>query len=130
MNLNDVVREVVIIAKEASTPDYEPVDGSQYTPTKDFGKSIEYGVKNYIVYNSNGTNFVKVDSLKPGKTYYFSIIEHDNNSNSTLYYTNNPPTISVTTHSLNLNFNLETSIVFNPLYDSDSGRYIESITST
>jgi gliding motility-associated-like protein len=96
----------VIVAKEGSTPDYEPVDGSQYSPNKDFGKSIEYGVKNYIVYNSNGTNFVKVDSLKPGKTYYFTIVEHDNNSNNTLYYVSNPPSISITTHSLNLNFNI------------------------
>ena len=33
-------------------------------------------------------------------------------------------------HEAVLNFNLLTSIVFNPLNDSDSGKYIESITST
>lgn len=97
----------VIIAKEASATDYEPIDGSQYSPNKDFGKSIEYGLKNYIVYNSNGTNFVKIDSLKPGRTYYFTIIEHDNNSNNTLYYVTNPPTISITTHSINLDFTIK-----------------------
>jgi hypothetical protein len=96
----------IIVAKEGSATDYTPIDFEVYTPNKNFGLSTQFGVGNYIVYNTNGTNFIKVDSLKSGKTYHFTIFEHDNNGSSTLYLTNNAPTISITTPSINLGFDI------------------------
>jgi len=96
----------IIVAKEGSAPDYIPIDFEQYTANNSFGLSIEYGIKNYIVYNSNGTNFVNITNLLPNKTYYFMIYEHDNRGNTTLYYTSGSPSISLTTEYLNLNFSI------------------------
>lgn len=96
----------IIVAKEGSATDFTPVDFEVYTPNKDFGLSTQYGVGNYIVYNTNGTNFIKVDNLQSGKTYHFKIFEHDNNGPGTLYLTDNAPTISITTPSINLGFDI------------------------
>lgn len=97
----------VIVAKEGSLPTYTPQDGTVYSGDPSFGGSLEYpstGDGNFIVYNANGTNFVTVTNLKPGRTYYFVIYEHDNNGNSTEYLTSGAPSISVTTYDIRLDF--------------------------
>ena len=98
----------VIIVKEGTIPDYTPVDGEEFTADPIFGNSQEYpstGGGNFIVYNANGTNFVTVTNLKPGKNYCFTIWEHDNNGSSTQYIrVASPPTICVTTLDIRLDF--------------------------
>lgn len=94
----------LIIAKEGALPSYTPQDGQQYTADPTFGFSAEYGTGNYIVYNANGTNFVTIYGLQPGKTYYFAVYEHDNNGTGTEYFTTGAPSVSVTTYDIRLDF--------------------------
>jgi len=99
----------IIVAKLGSKPDYVPVDGIVYNAAAKFGsKPKTYGTNNdnLIVYNSNSTNFVKIDSLLPCTTYYFTIYEHDNNGSSTKYLTTGAPTVSFTTYCVSLDFSV------------------------
>lgn len=99
----------IIIAREGSPTNFVPSDNSTYIGNPAFGRSSKYGpnLDNFVVYNSNVTNFVKIDSLKPGKTYYFTIFEHDNAGSSTLYYTTGAPGISLTTYDTKLDFDIK-----------------------
>ncbi len=101
----------IIVATEGTVaPNFVPVDDNAYTPKPYFNlignTAPKYGTPAncYIVYNANGTNFVKIDSLKPCTDYTFQIYEHDNNGNTTLYNTSMAPLITVTTYCLNLSF--------------------------
>lgn len=93
----------IIVAREGAAPNYTPTDNSAYSASNKFASSTNYNSGNFIVYNSTGTSFAIIDSLKPCTTYYFDIYEHDNNGSNTLYLS--PPlTISITTYCLNMNF--------------------------
>ncbi len=98
----------IIIAKMGSKPDFAPVDGQVYSANAAFGKSLKFGAgnDNFIVYNSNSTNFVKIDSLLPCTKYYFTIYEHDNGGSSTDYLTSGAPTDSVDTYCTKLDFKI------------------------
>ncbi|MES2617910.1 MAG: PKD domain-containing protein [Bacteroidota bacterium] len=112
----------IIVAREGSAPSFIPSDMTAYSADNRFGKSTDMGSGNFIVYNAGGTNFIRIDSLKTGRTYYFTIYEHDNNAANTLYYTTSPPTVSVTTHSITLDFNIfyRDSCQIRNLYEFDN----------
>ncbi len=93
----------IIVAREGTTPDYTPLDNQAYSASSKFAGSTNYGSNNFIVYNSTGTNFAIIDSLKPCTTYYFDIYEHDNNGSNTLYLSP-PASISITTYCLTMSF--------------------------
>lgn len=124
----------LIVAREGAAPTFVPSDYTTYSADSRFGKSTDMGNGSYIVYNAGGTNFVKIDSLKTGRVYYFTIYEHDNNNSNTLYYTSSPPTISETTHSINLNFDIiyKDSCQIRNLYEfkNNSSSSIPGITYT
>lgn len=96
----------IIIAREGAAPNFTPVDGEVYVANPNFGGSTEYpnvGDGNFIVYNAGGGAIITtVTGLKAGRTYYFTIYEHDNNGSNTQYQTNNAPSTSITTHSVTL----------------------------
>ena len=120
----------VIVAKEGSLPTYTPEDGTVYSGDPSFGGSIEYpsaGDGNFIVYNANGTNFVNVTNLLPGKTYYFVIYEHDNNGNSTQYLTSNAPSITVVTYDVRLDFTIR---IIDSCQMTNSFEFTNTSTST
>lgn len=120
----------VIVAKEGSLPTYTPEDGSVYSGDPSFGGSIEYpsaGDGNFIVYNANGTNFVNVTNLLPGKTYYFVIYEHDNNGSSTQYLTSNAPSITVVTYDVRLDFTIR---IIDSCQMTNSFEFTNTSTST
>jgi PKD repeat protein len=117
----------LIVVKEGSAPTFVPADGSTYIPNAAFGHSLQYITGNYVVFNTNNSNVAKIDSLKPGKTYYFTIYDHDNNGSLTEYYSNGAPTFSVATYSSSLDFSIT-------CYDScqahNSYRFINTSKST
>jgi hypothetical protein len=98
---NGVAR--VIIAKEDSSTTYTPIDGNNYSANSNFKGSVAYGIGNYIVYNGSSSNFVKVNNLRPGHRYYFTIYEY-NDLNNPLYYSSNAPTLFDSTYYINFNF--------------------------
>jgi gliding motility-associated-like protein len=104
-NGNGIAR--LIIAREGAATSFNPVDNNVYVPNRNFGTSTNLVAGNFAVYNATGENSVKIENLQPGKTYYFKIFEHNNAGASTLYLTDNAPTLSFTTPSIQLNFGVK-----------------------
>ncbi len=99
----------MVIGKIGSKPDFKPSDNTVYSATPNFGsKASKFGANsdNFIVYNSNGNNFIKIDSLLPCTDYYFTIIEHDNAGSSTQYIDTPAPVLHVKTYCVNLDFDV------------------------
>lgn len=98
----------IIFARKGAAVNYTPNDGEQYTANPTFGLSQAYGPSSdvFVVYNANGTNFVKVSGLLPGQIYYFAIFEHDNSGSSTQYLTPGA-TQSITTHNITMDFSID-----------------------
>mgnify|MGYP002858773324 CR=1 FL=1 len=97
----------IVVARQGAAPDFSPTDLTNYAADKNFGKSTQYGTGCYIVYNGSGPNTVKIDSLKTGLTYYFTIYEHDNNGTDPLYLTSGNSVVSATTYSATLDFTVK-----------------------
>ncbi len=97
----------IIVAREGAVPSYSPIDLTSYGANKKFAGGTQFGSGNYIVYNSTGSNFVVVDSLKPCTTYFFDIYEHDNNGSNTLYLLSSPASISIKTYCLKMAFDIK-----------------------
>ncbi|MES2616783.1 MAG: PKD domain-containing protein [Bacteroidota bacterium] len=92
----------IIIAREGGPTTYTPVDGTIYKSNIAFGMSTAYNTDNFIIYNDTAVDSVSVATLKMGKTYYFTIYEHDNAGSNILYNTTNPPSVSNTTFLVTL----------------------------
>lgn len=96
----------IIVAREGGATTFTPADSTVYTPSAAFGQSTAYNSDNYIVFNSSVLNFITITNLEHGKTYYFTIYEHDNTGSSTLYNTTAPPSQNGTTYNVTLNFSI------------------------
>lgn len=99
----------MIVVREGSPVTFVPSDNSIYAWTSsDYGLSSPVGVNSdeYIVYNSVGSGSLAVGNLKPGATYHFTIYEHDNAGNNTLYLSSGAATYSVSTHYIDMNFSI------------------------
>ena len=99
----------VVVAREGTSATYTPQDGTVYSADSYFGNSAEYpssGSGNFIVYNGSGSS-VNISNLKAGKTYTFSVYEHDNNGSSTLYYSTSAPDKTVTSYDIKLEFSFQ-----------------------
>lgn len=98
---NGVARLVII--KEDSATGYAPVDGIVYSANSNYKSSSAYAYGNYVVYNGSSSNFVKVNNLRPGHRYYFTIYEYNDLSNP-LYYTSNAPSNFDSSYYINFSF--------------------------
>jgi hypothetical protein len=68
---------VIVLAREGSPVDADPLDGNTYTANASYGSGTEIGVGNYVVYNSSGSS-VLVTNLNASTTYYFNVYEYYN----------------------------------------------------
>ncbi|MFZ4399666.1 MAG: GEVED domain-containing protein [Bacteroidales bacterium] len=75
---------VLVIARQGSAVNSNPVNGSDYTANSAFGSGMQIGTGNYVIYNGAGTS-VNVTALISGTNYYFSVYEY--NSISKCYLT-------------------------------------------
>jgi hypothetical protein len=68
---------VLILAKENSTVDEYPVNGTTYTADNDFSSGLaeEIGTGNFVVYDGSGTS-VDLTGLTQGTAYHFAIFEY------------------------------------------------------
>ncbi len=91
---------VLVVARESSAVNANPVSGMAYFSDTVFGSGSEIGTGNFVIYNGVGTT-VTVSELNQGTTYYFSIYEYfgaDHCYNTTALTgsgtTQGPPTVS------------------------------------
>lgn len=79
----------LIIAKNSSAVDFEPEDGTTYTPNAEFGSSEELGTGNYVVYAGTGSS-VNITGLSTENTYHFYAVEYNGGSGTEKYLLSNP----------------------------------------
>jgi hypothetical protein len=81
----------ILIAREGSPVDVEPVDLVNYSANRSgFGNSYyEIGSGNYVLYSSTGSQ-VTLTNLTPNRTYYFALFEYSGSSKK-LYLTSASP---------------------------------------
>ncbi len=65
---------VLVVAREGSAVNADPVSGTAYTANATFGYGDQTGSGNYVVYNGTGTS-VHVTGLYSATTYYFAVYE-------------------------------------------------------
>ncbi len=65
---------VIVVAKQGSAVDQDPVSGNVYQANSTFGSGDVTGPGNYVVYVGTGTN-VTVTGLQEGTDYYFAVYE-------------------------------------------------------
>lgn len=87
----------LIVVREASPVNADPVMSHQYSVNSVFGSGEAVGTGNFTVYNSS-SNATVVTNLKPGTTYFFSFYEF--NGSSQPQYKMPAYTNSVTTRSI------------------------------
>ena len=97
----------LVLVKEASAVDANPVDGSSYSANANFGSGGQIGTGNFAVFN-NITNSVIVTNLKVNTTYHVTVFEHDGTGPD--YLTSKTATTSFTTHKLTVAFTFKGTV--------------------
>ncbi|MBN2777031.1 MAG: T9SS type A sorting domain-containing protein [Bacteroidales bacterium] len=72
--------QVIVLAKQGSAVDANPVDGTTYTANAAFGSGTQIGAGNYVVYIGPATG-VNVTALTASTTYHFAIYEYNTTGN-------------------------------------------------
>lgn len=87
---------VLVVARQGSAVDADPVNGTSYTANSVFGSGDQIGTGNYVVYSGTGSS-VSVTGLSYGTTYHYAIYAY--NSVDNCYLTTSKLTGSETTSS-------------------------------
>lgn len=80
----------IVIAREGSEVNSDPVDFTNYTSNSTFGSGSEIGAGNYVINKGDISNFI-VNGLSQGNTYYFKIYEYNGSGTSADYITTGFP---------------------------------------
>jgi hypothetical protein len=86
----------LVLIKNGSAVDSNPVDGITYTAVNSFGGGSEIGTGNYIIYTGN-SNTVSVTGLQPGVTYHVAVYDYNGSAGTESYLTTTPATGNGTT---------------------------------
>lgn len=85
----------LILAREGSPVNVNPVDLFNHTSNAQFGLGTEIGSGNFVLAETNAAS-LNVISLKPNTTYHFAFFEYRGN-NGLVYNIVTPPAVSATT---------------------------------
>ena len=66
---------VIVLARQGSSVDANPVNGVNYTFNANYGSGMEVGTGNYVVYKGAASNAV-ITGLTPGTLYHFAVYEY------------------------------------------------------
>lgn len=69
----------IVVMKEGSPVDSDPVDVTNYSVSPNFGVGSQIGTGNYAVYQSSGAS-VTVNNLNPGQIYHVAVYEYNGTS--------------------------------------------------
>ncbi len=115
---------VLVVVKEGSAVDSDPVNGTTYTANSVFGSGSQIGAGNYVVYDGIGTS-VNITGLNPNVTYYVAVYEY--NTTGTCYLkpgaTGNATTLCAypTTPASNISFSSVTTNSFTISWTNGDG---------
>ncbi|MEN8247884.1 MAG: choice-of-anchor D domain-containing protein [Bacteroidota bacterium] len=77
----------IVVVKEGSVVDSNPVDNTTYTANSAFGSGTQIGIGNYVVYNGSGNSFT-ITGLSSNTTYHFQVFEYNGTSGLEAYNIN------------------------------------------
>ncbi len=72
--------KVLVVAREGSAVDFDPLNGTNYTANAAFRSGDELGQGNFVVYNGTGTT-ASLTGLNGGTAYYFAVYEYNTAAN-------------------------------------------------
>jgi M6 family metalloprotease-like protein len=67
---------IIIVARQGSAVNTNPIDGITYTANAAFGSGTQIGTGNYVVYKGTG-NSVNITALTSGTNYHYAIYEYN-----------------------------------------------------
>ena len=115
---------VIVLLKEGSAVDSDPVDATNYFANASFGSGTEIGTGNHVVYEGTGTS-VSVTGLSSATTYHVAVYEFNEGSGTSQNYTTSPSTASQLTLTPS-----QPQLIISQYYEgASSDKYIE-ITNT
>jgi hypothetical protein len=79
----------LVLMKQGSAVDANPVNNTAYTANSFFGSGTQLGTGNYVVYNSTGTSVI-VTNLIPNTTYHFAVFEFNDFGATSQFLLTNP----------------------------------------
>lgn len=118
----------LILIKNGSAVNSNPVDGIVYTAINSFGAGSEIGTGNYVIY-SGSSNSVIVQGLQPNTAYYVAVYDYNGSGGTESYLTTSPATGNRTTLNAPVgwqiyNTNVTNAITFDTTVDGvNEGTY-------
>jgi hypothetical protein len=76
----------IVVMRAANAVNFIPASATNYTPNAEFGKGINLGDDQFVVYNGTG-NTVTVTNLLPATTYYLTVFEYNGSGTLQRYLT-------------------------------------------
>jgi hypothetical protein len=86
----------LVLMKQGTAVDANPVDNSNYTANSQFGAGTQLGTGNYVVYNAAG-NSINITGLAPNTVYHFAVFEYNAFGANSQFLITNPARGNVTT---------------------------------
>ncbi|PKB15127.1 T9SS sorting signal type C domain-containing protein [Flavobacterium sp. 5] len=118
----------LVLIKNGSAVNSNPVDGIVYTAINSFGAGSEIGTGNYAIYSGSSTT-VSIDGLQPNTTYYVAVYDYNGSGGTESYLTTSPATGNKTTLNAPVgwqiyNTNVTNTITFDTTVDGvNEGTY-------
>ncbi len=94
--INGNGEERIVIMKQGSAVDANPVDGTTYNANTIFGNGNQIGTGNYVVYAGSG-NSVSISGLTKETTYHLAVFEYNNSGGFERYLTTSPANANIQT---------------------------------
>jgi hypothetical protein len=86
----------LVLMKQGSAVDANPVDNSTYTANTAFGAGTQLGSGNYVIYNAAG-NSVTITGLTSNTVYHFAVFEYNSFGAVSQFLVTNPARGNATT---------------------------------
>ena len=118
----------LVLIKNGSAVNSNPIDGTIYTAINSFGAGSEIGTGNYVIY-SGSSNSVIVEGLQPNTAYYVAVYDYNGSGGTESYLTTSPAVGNRTTLNAPVgwqiyNTNVTNAITFDTTVDGvNEGTY-------
>ncbi|WP_284650856.1 T9SS sorting signal type C domain-containing protein [Flavobacterium terrisoli] len=86
----------IVLIKNGSAVNSNPVDGVTYTAVNSFGAGSEIGTGNYVIY-AGTANTINLSGLQPNTTYHVAVYDYNGSAGTESYLTTTPATGNRTT---------------------------------
>lgn len=104
----------IVLIKNASAVNSNPIDGVTYTAVNSFGAGSEIGTGNYVLYVGTA-NTVSINGLQPNTTYHVAVYDYNGAAGTESYLTTTPATGNRTTLNAPVGWQIYTANTVNTI---------------